>query len=147
MYQAIHFIHSYWAYLVLFMVVAATLNALSGVVSRRDFTARDFRLALFALIVSHIQLLVGLIAYFVSPFGTQNISNLGMGEVMKDSVSRLYAIEHPMMMILAIVLITIGYSRHKKKTESRGKFNTLFVMYFLALILMLSRIPWAQWFA
>lgn len=147
MYKTIHFIHSYWAYLVLFMVLVAALNALAGVFSKKDFTAKDFRLALFALIVSHIQLLIGLIIYFVSPFGTQSISANGMGEVMKNSVSRLYVMEHPLMMIIAIILITIGYSKSKKKVDSKSKFKTLAIFYTIGLIFMLSRIPWAQWFA
>lgn len=147
MYKTIHFIHSYWAYLVLFMVLVATLNALAGVFSKKEFTAKDFRLALFALIVTHIQVLLGLIIYFVSPFGTQNIRANGMGEVMKDSLSRLYVLEHPLMMIIAVILITIGYSKSKKKVDSKGKFKTLAIFYTLGLIFMLGRIPWTQWFA
>lgn len=146
MYKTIHFIHSYWAYLVLFMVLVAALNALSGVFSKKEFTAKDFRLSLFALIVTHIQLVVGLIIYFVSPFGTQNISSIGMGEVMKNSLFRLYVMEHPLMMIIAIILITIGYSKHKKKVDSKEKFKTLAIFYTIGLIFMLSRIPWSQWF-
>lgn len=147
MYKTIHFIHSYWAYLVLFMVLIATLNALAGVFSKKEFTAKDFRIALFALIVTHIQFLIGIIIYFVSPFGTKNISSIGMGEVMKDSISRLYVMEHPLMMLIAIILITIGFSKHKKKLDSKGKFKTLAIFYTLAFIFILSRIPWAQWFA
>lgn len=147
MYKTIQFIHSYWAYLVLLIVFVATLNALAGVFSKRDYTARDLRISLFALIVSHIQLLIGLILYFVSPLGTKNISSLGMGEVMKNSEFRLYAVEHPLIMIIAIILLTIGYSRHKKKLESKKKFNTLAIYYTIACVLMLSRIPWNQWFS
>jgi hypothetical protein len=142
----IQFIHSYWAYLVLLIVVLATLNALAGFFSKREYGAKDFRISLFALIVTHIQLLIGLILYFVSPLGLQNISNSGMGAVMKDSTARLYAVEHPMVMILTVIFITIGYSKHKKKLLSSGKFKTLAIFYGIALILMLSRIPWGQWF-
>lgn len=143
----IKFIHSYWAYLVLFMVLIAALNALAGMFSKKEFTAKDFRIALFALIVTHIQLVIGIIIYFVSPFGTKIISSIGMGEVMKDSTFRLYVMEHPLMMLIAIILITIGYSKHKKKVDSKGKFKTLAIFYTLAFIFMLSRIPWTQWFA
>src|SRR5699024_11093630 len=115
MYKTIHFIHSYCAYLDMLLVLIATLNPLSVVFSKKEFTAKDFRIALFALIVTHIQFLIGIIIYFVSPFGTKNISSIGMGEVMKDSISRLYVMEHPLMMLIAIILITIGFSKHKKK--------------------------------
>ncbi|MAY21292.1 MAG: hypothetical protein CMC74_00745 [Flavobacteriaceae bacterium] len=147
MYSTVQFIHSYWAYLVLFVVLIATINALAGLFGNKEYQPKDFRLSLFALIVTHIQLLIGLVLYFISPLGLKSIMNNGMGTVMKDSVLRLYAVEHITVMLLAVVLITIGYSKHKKKLTSKPKFKTLSIFYTLALIFMLSRIPWQQWFA
>lgn|SRR5690606_6961112 len=146
MYTTIQFLHSYWAYLVLLIIVLATINALAGFFSKKEYSHKDFRISLFALIVTHIQFLIGLVLYFVSPLGLQNISNVGMGEVMKNSTFRLYAVEHPMVMLLTVIFITIGYSKHKKQLLSNGKFKTLAIFYTIALILMLSRIPWNQWF-
>ncbi|NND88359.1 MAG: hypothetical protein HKM28_03830 [Flavobacteriaceae bacterium] len=146
MYEVVQIIHSYWAYLVLLVVVIATLNALFGYFSKREYAPKDFRISLFALIVTHLQLLIGLILYFISPLGLQNITTNGMGVVMKNSLFRLYAVEHPLIMILTVVFITIGYSKHKKKLTSTPKFKILAIFYTIALILMLSRIPWAQWF-
>lgn len=146
MYTTMQFIHSYWAYLVLLIVVLATFNALAAFFSKREYAAKDFRISLFALIVTHIQLLIGLILYFVSDLGFKNIQNLGMGEVMKNSTYRLYAVEHPFVMILTVIFITIGYSKHKKNLLSHKKFKTLSIFYSIALILMLSRIPWQTWF-
>jgi len=147
MYTSVQFIHSWWAYLTLFMVLIATLNALAGFFGNKEYQPKDFRLSLFALIVTHIQFLIGLLLFFVSPSGMKSISNNGMGEVMKDSTLRLYAVEHPMVMILAVVFITIGYSKHKKKLVSKPKFKVLTIFYTIALVLMLSRIPWQQWFS
>lgn len=146
MYTTIQFIHSYWAYLVLVIVVLATLNALAGLFSKREYGPKDFRISLFALIVTHIQLLIGLVLLVISPLGIKNISNVGMGEVMKNSEFRLFAVEHPLIMILAVVFITIGYSKHKSKLLSHKKFKTLSIFYTIGLVLMLSRIPWNQWF-
>ena len=145
MYRTVQIIHSYWAYIVLLIVVLATINALAGFFSKREYGAKDFRISLFALIVTHIQLLIGLVLYFISPLGLQNISNVGMGEVMKNSEFRLYAVEHPFIMILAAVFVTIGYSKHKKKLLSHGKFKVLAIFFAITLVLMLSRIPWNQW--
>ena len=61
-------------------------------------------------------------------------------------VTRLLAVEHPLMMIIAIVFITIGWSKHKKKDTDTGKFKTIAIFYSLALLFVLSRIPWVQWF-
>ena len=146
-YTTVQFIHSWWAYLVLLVLIVSTINALRGYFADKEYEARDFRLALFTLIVSHIQLLIGLVLYFISPNGFQAIKNNGMGAVMKDSLLRLYAVKHITVMILAIVFITMGYSKHKKKLVSKPKFKVLAIFYTLGLILMLSRIPWAQWFS
>ncbi len=145
MYTAVQHLHSYWAYLVLLVVVLATFNTLIKLIGKKPFGPQDFRISLFALITMHLQLVIGLVLYFVSPYFSA-FSNEGMGEIMKDSTLRLYLIEHPLTMILAIVFITIGYSKHKKVLSSSKKFRKLSIFYSIALILLLSRIPWQNWF-
>lgn len=137
-------IHSYWAYIVLIILIIAVVNAFVGIFKKKEFKSTDLRLGLFTLIVSHIQLLIGLVWYFMSPYFNQLTSNTT--EVMKTKEIRLLALEHPVMMIIAITLITIGWSKHKKKTSSIAKFKTFAIFYGLALLLILSRIPWTNWF-
>ena len=144
MYDIVKTLHSYWAYIVLLVLIFATVNALVKYFGKKEFQAKDFRISLFTLIVSHIQLLIGLVLYFVSPL-LSLFGELGMGEIMKDSVNRLYLIEHPIVNILAVVLITIGYSKHKKKLTSTPKFKMIAIFYAIALILFFSRIPWNVW--
>ena len=64
---------------------------------------------------------------------------------MEDAELRLTSLEHPLLNILAIVLITIGWSRHKKTVASDLKFKSIFVFYLLGLILIVARIPWNSW--
>jgi heme A synthase len=144
MYTAIQHLHSYWAYLVLLVVILATVNAIVKLAGKKPFGPQDFRISLFALITMHIQLLIGLVLYFVSPYFSA-FSKEGMSKIMEDDTLRLYLIEHPSMMILAVVFITIGYSKHKKKLSSSKKFKTLSIFYTIALLLVLSRIPWQNW--
>jgi uncharacterized membrane protein YiaA len=89
-------------------------------------------------IVSHTMLLLGIIQWFVGDWGLKLIQKMGMGAVMKDAQQRLMAIEHPLTMIIAIALITIGGISVKK-----GKSNAKW-FYIIALVLILSRIPWAR---
>jgi len=138
-------VHSGWAYITLFILVFAVYNVVKGAITKKEFTDKDLRISLFTLIVAHIQLIIGFIAYFTSDYFTSLTEN-GMGASMKDSVVRLFSVEHPLMMILAIVLITVGFSKHKKKTTDSAKFKTLSIFYGLALLLVLSKIPWAYWF-
>ena len=143
--QWAHELHSYLAYIVLAVLFLAVANAIMGWVGNKMFTMqKDLRLSLFALILAHLQLLVGLALYFLSPNGLKAVQTLGMGGL--NSASRLLAVEHPFINIIAIVLITIGWSRHKKFMEGSKKFKSIAIFYGLGLVLILSRIPWGQWF-
>lgn len=144
MYSVLKTIHSYWAYLALLILIITVVNALIGMSSKKAFGAKDLRLSLFGLIFSHIQLLIGLVLYFVSPWFDQ-WSALGMGGVMKDAQTRLYLVEHPFTNIIAIVLITMGWSMHKRQTQDAKKFSRIGIFYTLGLLLLLSRIPWDAW--
>ena len=137
-------LHSYWAYLVILILIAAVINALIGLFGKKEYGAKDMRLALFTLITMHIQLLIGLVLFFVSPNGLNAITSNGMGGL--SSTARKLAVEHPTLMIIAVVLVTIGYSKHKKQRLSTPKFKKLAIFYTLALIAVLAMIPWNQWF-
>ncbi|WP_348799235.1 hypothetical protein [Flavobacterium adhaerens] len=140
MYTILQKAHSGWAYIALLVLVIAVVNAIIGFSSKKEFIAKDRKIALFGLIATHIQLLFGLILYFVSPLG---LSSLGQ---MSDKALRLTSLEHPLINIIAITLITIGWSKHKKATSSEAKFKGFTIFYGLGLILILSRIPWSLWF-
>ncbi|MCT4630738.1 hypothetical protein [Winogradskyella sp.] len=143
--NTVQFLHSGWAYVVLLILVLATFNALIKFFGDKEFDAKDFRISLFTLITMHIQLLIGIVLYFLKPYFSI-IKEVGMGGVMKDSVLRNLIVEHPLTMIIAVALVTIGYSKHKKKLVSRPKFKVIAIFYSLALILVLAKIPWDLWF-
>ena len=140
----IKMLHSGWAYITVIILVFAVVNAFIGLTSKKEFKDKDLRISLFTLIVAHLQLIIGFIAYFLSAQFAFVLDN-GMGAAMKEPEIRLFVIEHPLMMILAIVLITMGFSKHKKQTTDNGKFKTIALYYGIALIFVLSRIPWSQW--
>ncbi|WP_405384596.1 hypothetical protein [Maribacter sp. LLG6340-A2] len=145
MYETIQMLHSYLAYVALAVLILAVANAVTGLIGKRIFNMnKDLRLSLFALILCHIQLLVGLVLYFVSPSGLHALQEFGMGGL--TSAARLLAVEHPFINILAIALITVGWSRHKKFVEGDKKFKSIAIFYGIGLLLILSRIPWGQWF-
>lgn len=139
MYTAIQTAHSIFAYIVLALLFLASVNAITGLTGKRLFKDKDLRLSLFALIVSHLQLLLGFIIYFISPLGLK-----AMGQ-MSDSALRLTSLEHPLINVIAIILITIGWSKHKKEESNNGKFKKIAIFYTLGLLLILSRIPWSNW--
>ena len=142
----IQYLHSYWAYLVLVVLVLATVNALIKFFGDKEFDAKDFRISLFALITMHIQLLLGIVLFFTKDYFTTIEEVGGMGELMKNDDLRMKIIEHPTLMIIAVILVTIGYSKHKKKLTSKPKFKMLAIFYTLALASVLYMIPWKTWF-
>jgi len=145
MYTFIQKFHSGWAYLALLLLVVAIVNSIIGMSRNKEFSANDRKMGLFGMVFTHVQLLIGLILYFVSPKGYALISQVGMSTIMKTAELRLTVIEHPITNILAILFITIGWSKHKKATTSNGKFKSIAVFYAIGLILLLSRIPWNNW--
>lgn len=146
MYNMLVHAHSGLRWVMLVLLVAATFKALLKWKSKAPFTEGDRKLNLFTMITAHVQLLLGLALYFISP--KVNFA----GEAMGDSLQRLYLLEHPLTMLIAIVLITIGYSKSKNAVEENKKFKTAFSFFAIALILILIRTPWpfldpaAGWF-
>lgn len=140
--ETLQFIHSGWAYIVLIVLVIATFNALIKFFSRKEYSPVDFRFSLFALITMHIQLLIGIILWFTKGY----FDEMSVGEVMKNDAVRKLVVEHPTTMLIAVALVTIGYSKHKKKLVSKPKFKLLAIFYTIALALVLYMIPWNLWF-
>ncbi len=142
MYNFILKMHSGWAFIALLLLVIAVVNALIGLSSKNPFTQKDRRISMFALIAVHVQFVFGLVLYFVSPNGFEKLQN-GMANM--DSYQRLLAVEHPFTNLIAIIVITIGWSRHKRTAEK--KFMSISIFYTIGLLLLLSMIPWKLWFA
>lgn len=142
MYTGLQHLHSGLAYLALLALIIVIFWMLFKTMSGKEFSEKDRKIAMIAFIISHIQLLVGLILYFVSPLGFFLLTS---GTAMGDPTARLTALEHPVINILAIILISVGYIRAKKLTISQAKFRSIYMMYALGLVLILSRIPWNSW--
>ena len=139
----IHF-HSGWRWVVLLALIVAVINAFKN--KNKPFEPGGKKAALYALVASHIQLLIGFVLFFTSP------KVVFSGSAMRDEVLRFFLVEHNTLMIIAVLLITIGYSRSKKAHEDFKKFKAIRIFYLIGLILILVGIPWpwqnyaAGWF-
>jgi len=142
MYIEIKHFHSIIAYLSLALLIFAIVFTVYGWLSKKPFTNNNKIIALIGLAAIHTQVLFGLILYFLSPLGLSNFS----GAAMKDATSRLYMLEHPFVMIIAVVLITIGYSKANRLVDDVSKYKKIVIFYSIGLVLILSRIPWSVWF-
>lgn len=141
MYTGLQHLHSTTAYLTLLFLIVSIVNAFYHWLGQKPFSKSSKTINLLGLIGTHTQILFGLVLYFVSPLGFSNFS----GDAMKEASSRLYIVEHPFTMIVAAVLITIGYSRAKRASTDLKKFKNIAIFFTVGLILILIRIPWNAW--
>lgn len=146
MYNGLLHAHSGLRWLVLFFIIWALIQAISGFLGKRDYTKADRISALLALNFCHIQFLVGLILYFISP-------KVAFAEgMMKNDVLRFFTMEHVLMMVIGIALISIGFRSAKKLEEAGAKHKKVMIFYSIGLLIILAGIPWpfrnlgAGWF-
>lgn len=140
MYEILLRSHSGLRWILLILVLGAIFRAVTNMSSGK-FTALDDKLSLFSLITAHVQLLLGLGLYFISPF-VKAAMETGMGEAMKDSVMRFWMVEHITGMIIGIALITIGRIAAKKAIEDKIKFRKIALYFSVGLLIILATIPW-----
>lgn len=136
MYPLILDTHSIIRFVVLFAAIISIVLAFAGWFGNKEYTKGNKIINLITLISSHIQLVVGLILYFISP----NVLTANMGAAMKNDTLRYWTVEHISMMIIAIVFITIGYSKSKKVIASVEKHRTIAIFFTLAAIIVVVAI-------
>jgi membrane protein DedA with SNARE-associated domain len=127
--------HSGLRWVVLFLLIFAIYNAITGK-KRGTYEKKDKLINLFTMISLHTQLLIGLVLYFISP----KVSFIEGW--MKESFNRFYGMEHFLMMVIAIVIVTIGSKTAEKLEDISAKHKKITIMYTIALILILAAIPW-----
>ncbi|RCH54481.1 cytochrome B [Mucilaginibacter hurinus] len=126
--------HSGFRYIVLILVVLALVTAIAGWLGKKNYSEGNRKLNMFAMISAHIQFLLGLALYFVSPY-VQFTS-----ETMKNAETRYWTMEHVVMMFIAIVLLTVGHAKSKRASLPEGKHKTIALFYGLALIIVVVAI-------
>lgn len=134
-YGILQHLHSGLRWLVLIALIVAIIASINQW-NKSSQDGTQLRWANIAVRLTHLQLLIGLILYFISPMVQFS------GNVMKNTVLRFYTVEHITLMVIAIILITIGYSKAKKKALTSKKAKTIFWYFLIGLILILISIPW-----
>lgn len=128
--------HSGLRWLVLIFIIIAIINAAMKLKQNNATGRRDCAMNRLAMIAMHLQLLIGLVLYFISEKVVFDAS------AMKNSMQRFFLVEHIALMILAVVLITIGYVKSDRAGEGRKKHRTVIIYYSISLFLILISIPW-----
>lgn len=134
-------IHNLFRWAILIFAVWTVMNALTGMMNKRPYSATDNRSNLFFMICCDIQLLLGLVLYFSNPWFDKLKS--GMAAVMKVPVDRFFTVEHSLMMIIAWILVHVGRSSVKRADSDTLKHKRSLIYFGLALVLILAAIPWS----
>ena len=142
--QVLVHIHGLLPYLFLPLMLV-TLVMTGSALSSGNLSKRGISLARVVMILAHVQFLFGIL---LLAFGEKaKLLANGMGPVMQNASARLSLVEHPTMMLIGIVLITVGFVRSKKTEDGKTKAKRIFIPYAIGLILILSRIPYTEWFS
>jgi hypothetical protein len=126
--------HSTLRYFILVFLLILLFRSFQGWQKKGAFTATDDKVSLWLFILTHTQLLLGIILYFVSPVV------IFEGASMKNAVARYWLVEHAVMMLIAVVLITMARITAKKMTDAVAKHKRLFIFNLIALLIILVAI-------
>lgn len=137
--QTLLVLHDIFRWLILLFAFWTLISAISGIITKREYTAGDGRSNFFFMLGMDIQLLIGLILYFTNGW-FESLKNIG--ESMKDPMLRFFTVEHSLMMIIAWVLVHAGRVSVKKAPSSQRKFKKTLLFFGIALLLILIAIPW-----
>ena len=129
-------IHHYLPFLLLFMLVLSVVKSFLVSYAGKDFCLEKCKILSITMILAHLQLVFGIILFY-----KKSSEILDWSVVMSNTDSRYTFIEHPLMMLLAIILISVGRVKAKKIEDSKKSAKTIFFYFFIALILILVRTP------
>lgn len=134
-------LHSYLRYVIIVLAILVVVGAAIGMTNGTAFKDSQKKQALFLMISSDIMLLIGLILYFGNGWFTQLTSN---PDAMKTKGIRQFALEHAVTMIIAWVLVHVGYAKIKNGVGNIAANKTVLIYTSIAIVLILVTIPWAN---
>lgn len=141
MYPFVLALHNLLRWLVIIAAVIVLVRTVLGLRGRRAWTALDDRMGALYLISMDLQLLVGLLLFFVfSPLTRAALMN--MAAAMRDATMRFFLVEHFPYMLVAVILAHIGRVRVRKAAEDRARFRQTLLWIGLSFLIVLIAIPW-----
>ncbi len=140
MYPIVLTLHSFVRWFVLLSLSFAIYHAWNGYFKKRSYTRFDNNVRHWTATIAHIQFMLGFILYIISPVTNYFLQNFREGIHLREI--RFFGLEHSTMMFLAIVVISIGSAKAKRRTDDIEKFKTMGIWFAIGLFLILTSIPW-----
>lgn len=136
-------LHNVVRWIVVIAGLVAAIRALVGWLGGREWTGLDDRLGLIFTVSIDVQLLLGLLLYFVlSPITTSAFSDFG--QAMSDAGTRFYLVEHLALMLVALVLAHVGRSLSKRAQNDHDRHSRAALFFILSLVAIAVAVPWAS---
>ena len=135
-------LHSILRWIILILLVLSIVKSYSGWKGKKQFSDGDRKTWLFTMIAAHITLVLGLYQWLAGRIGMITTTLPEGMSFMKEKTYRFFWLEHPLMMIISIILITLGYGMAKKPVSDETKYKKAFLYFLIALIFILIAIPW-----
>lgn len=134
-------LHNLLRWVVLLFAILSLISGLRGMSGNRIFKQGDKRTAFFFMLSMDIQVVIGLALYFMKDY-YKNFTEGNMGEVMKNAIARFWSMEHLLGMIVALIIVHVGYAGTKGMRPDAQKFRRLFWCTLFALLIIAISIPW-----
>lgn len=141
MYSTVLALHSLIRWLVLGSLVLAIFRAYRGWLFNKPWLKFDDTTRHIAATMAHIQFLLGVTLYFISPIVNYFLHNFSTA--VHERAIRFFGMEHVTMMLIGIGIISTVSAKAKNKPTDQQKFKFLAVWYTIALLIILSSIPWS----
>jgi hypothetical protein len=141
MYNFFLILHSWTRWLVIIMAIIAIYRAFAGWQNNKPFVKEDHIIGGVFIGLIHLQVLIGLILYFILSPITQTAFE-DFGAAMRNSELRFWAVEHITGMILAAVIAQVGRILSKKAPTDRLKHKRAFIYFIIAFVLILITMPY-----
>ncbi len=141
MYTAILTLHSWIRWLVIVIGVVLVVRGWLGWQKERPWSDMDERLARMFPVMIDVQLLLGLVLFFVLSPNTSGILSRGLAALADDHL-RFWATEHVVPMIGAVVLAHVGQVFIKRSESATAKHRWVAIVFGLAILVILFSIPW-----
>ena len=142
MYPIVLSLHNLVRWVVVILAVAATVRAFIGWFGKKEWTALDNQLGVLFSSSVDVQLLLGLLLYFLSPITGTALKNFGVA--MSNPELRFFAVDHVTVMFVAVILAHVGRTLSKKAAEATSKHRLAAIFFGLAILAIASAIPWSR---
>jgi len=140
--KALTAMHSGWRYVIIVLIILAIIYGKQTALGKKAFNGTTKKMGMFTMIAMDIQFLGGLVLYF---FFLSSQTNFKIGKLTDQlgvSQFRTIALEHAIGMLIALILVHVGYAKAKKALNDTEAGKKQYIYMLIAFIIILISIPW-----